>query len=274
MRKNISLNRLTIILLTIWFIIAVFPFLWALLTSIKTPVDAFSIPPVWVFKPTLEAYQTLWGDGLFIKYLYNTMVVSISTVVISIAIGCLAGYGLARYAKAGSFLLLFVALIFRALPRMVFVLPFYYLSQKLGLYDTNIMLILVMVAINQPFTIWMLRSFFMNIPEALEEAAMVDGCTRLQAFRHVIVPIMGPGVASAAIFTLLLAYNEYLVPVALTATNAVTLPVAITQFAAEDIKYWSVTAAGCVSIALPIVIIVIFAQRYLVEGLTAGAVKE
>ena len=113
------------------------------------------------------------------------MVVSISTVVISIAIGCLAGYGLARYAKAGSFLLLFVALIFRALPRMVFVLPFYYLSQKLGLYDTNIMLILVMVAINQPFTIWMLRSFFMNIPEALEEAAMVDGCTRLEAFRHV-----------------------------------------------------------------------------------------
>jgi multiple sugar transport system permease protein len=132
---------------------------------------------------------------------------------------------------------------------------------------------MVLVAINQPFTIWMLRSFFQDIPESLEESAMVDGCSRFQAFWYVIVPIMGPGIVTASIFSLLLAYNEFLIPLVLTATNAVPLPVAISQFNAEDIQYWSIAAAGAVSITLPILIVVFLLQRYLIKGLTAGAVK-
>lgn len=114
----------------------------------------------------------------------------------------------------------------------------------------------------------------MSIPKALEEAAMIDGCNRFQAFWYVIVPIMWPGIITAGIFTMLLSYNEYLIPVALTATEAVTLPTAIAQFGAENIKYFTVAAAGSISISIPIIIVVLFAQKYLVQGMTAGAVKE
>lgn len=273
-KGNIKKETLIYILLLVWLIYSILPFIWTFLTSIKKPVDAFSIPPVWIFTPIIDAYKTLWVEGDFLHYFSNTMIVSVVSVVFSLAFGCLAAYGLSRYSNMSSFWILFTALIFRALPRMVFVLPFFYIAQLLGLYDTKILLILIMIGISQPFTIWMLRSFFMGIPQALEEAAMIDGCNRFQAFWYVIVPIMWPGIITAGIFSLLLAYNEYLIPVALTATNAVTLPAAIAQFGAENIKYWTVSAAGSISIAIPIVIVVLFAQKYLVQGMTAGAVKE
>ena len=259
--------------LSVWLILAVTPFIWTFLTSIKEVVDAFSIPPTWIFKPTSDAYTTLWIKEGFGRYLVNSLIISVGTVVTSISIGCLGGYALARYNRLAGFWILFAAFVFRSLPRMTFLLPFYYLSQLTGLYDTHILVILVLVAINQPFSIWMLRSFFQEIPESLEESAMVDGCTRLQAFWYVIVPVMGPGIVTASIFSLLLAYNEFLIPLTLTATNAVPMPVAISQFGAEDLRYWSLSAAGAISIALPIVLLVIFLQRYLVRGLTAGAVK-
>jgi multiple sugar transport system permease protein len=244
------------------------------MTSIKHPVDAFSMPPVWLFEPTLNAYKALWIDGEFMHYFNNTMFISIGSVIIALIIGCPAGYALARYTNASSFYLLLAALVFRALPRTLFILPFYFIAQVTGLFDTRILLMLIMVSINQPFTIWMLRSFFMNIPKSIEEAAMIDGCTRFQAFRYVIVPIMGPGVITAGIFTFILAYSEYFIPVVLTATRAATMPVAIAQFGVDNVKEWAISAAGAVSIALPVIIIVIIAQKYIVEGLTAGAVKE
>jgi multiple sugar transport system permease protein len=156
---------------------------------------------------------------------------------------------------------------------MAFVLPYYYLARLTGLYDTKILLILIVVALNQPFSIWLLRSFFMDIPKELEESAMIDGCTYFQAFRRVIVPVMLPGVATSGIFTFYMAYNEFMFPVVLTAERAVTLPVAISQFGAENIKYWTISAAGALSIALPVLIMVLLAQKLIIRGLTAGAVK-
>ena len=259
--------------LSVWAILAIFPFFWTFLISIKEVVDAFALPPVWVFQPTLVAYQTLWIEEGFSKYLINSAIVTFGTVVISITVGCFAGYGLARYNRAAGFWILFAAFVFRALPRLTFLLPFYYLARLTGLHDTQLLLILVLVAINQPFTIWMLRSFFQEIPDSLEESAMVDGCSRFQAFWYVIVPIMGPGIVTASIFSMLLAYNEFLIPLILTATNAVTMPVAISQFGAEDLRYWSISAAGAISIAIPMVIIVLYLQKFLIKGLTAGAVK-
>ena len=260
-------------LLTVWLFIAVFPFVWTFLTSIKEVVDAFSLPPVWIFKPTIAAYQQLWIEEGFSRYLINSAIVTFGTVFISIGIGCFAGYGLARYRRAAGFWILFAAFVFRALPRLTFLLPYYYLARLTGLYDTHLLLILVLVAINQPFTIWMLRSFFQEIPDSLEESAMVDGCNRFQAFWYVIVPIMGPGIVTASIFSMLLAYNEFLVPLTLTATNAVPMPVAISQFGAEDLRYLSISAAGAISIAIPMVVIVLYLQRFLIKGLTAGSVK-
>lgn len=267
------LNVLVGVVLALWLVFAAGPFVWNILTSIKSTRDGFAMPPVWTFAPHFDAYRQLWTEDHFGDYLYNSLFVALFTVFISLAIGALSGYALARYSRVGGFYLLLAALLFRALPRMVFVLPYYYFAQWTGLYDTRVLLILVLVTINQPFTIWMFRGFFMDIPTSVDEAAMVDGCNRFQAFRHAILPLALPGAITAAIFTLLLAYNEFMIPVILTASKATTLPVAISQFGSEDLRNWTLSAAGSVSIALPIIAIVMFLQRYFVRGLTSGAVK-
>ncbi|MEM7735888.1 MAG: carbohydrate ABC transporter permease, partial [Deinococcota bacterium] len=209
----------------------------------------------------------------FYDYFVNTLIVTVSTVVVSVSIGCLAGYALARYRGITGLVILIAALGFRALPRMAFVLPFFWLGRATGLHDTLFLLTMTLVAVNQPFTIWMLRSFFMDIPKELEESAMVDGANRFTAFRFVIVPIMWPGIVSTALFTLLLAYNEFLLARVLTQSNW-TLPVAIAQFTGgEDPGHITLASAAAVSATIPIVIVILFFQKQLVKGLAAGAVK-
>jgi multiple sugar transport system permease protein len=272
-KRGRAITLLAWMFLVVFAAYSAFPFVWTFLTSIKQPVDAFALPPVWLFDPTFAHYAELWLERGFASYLWNTAIVTAGTVVISISIGAVAGYALARYPGPLGFWLLILALVFRALPRMAVLLPFYQISRALGLFDTHVLLILVLVSINQPFTIWMMRSFFMTIPADIEEAAMVDGCSRLGAFLRAIVPVMWPGVITTSLFTFLLAYNEFLMPLILTATNAQTLPVAISQFGAEDIRFWSLSAAGAVSITLPIVVLILMFQGRIVGGLVQGAVK-
>jgi len=209
----------------------------------------------------------------FYDFFLNSIIVTVGTVIISVSIGCLAGYGLARYSGFASVVLLFGALAFRALPRLAFILPYYYFAQLSGLYDTYFLLIITFVAINQPFTIWMLRSFFMEIPRELEEAAMIDGCNRLTAFFRVILPITWPGIITTALFTLLLAYNEFLLARLLTSTLW-TLPVGISRFTSgEDVRLLPLSNASAISITIPIIFIIIFFQRHLIKGLAGGAIK-
>jgi multiple sugar transport system permease protein len=209
----------------------------------------------------------------FYEYFLNTLIVTVGTVIISISIGCFAGYALARYRGLTGVIILIAALGFRALPRMAFVLPFFWLGRATGLHDTLFLLTMTLVAVNQPFSIWMLRSFFMDIPKELEESAMVDGANRFVAFRKVIVPIMWPGIVSTALFTLLLAYNEFLLARVLTQSNW-TLPVAIAQFTGgEDPRHIMMASAAAVSATIPIVVVILFFQKQLVKGLAAGAVK-
>jgi len=319
------------VVLILFSIYSMVPFLWTFLQSFKNLKDANSRTPKFIFTPTWDNYQDLWlrsapENGaiiayfllaaiviilcllLFAKYIpvrsgiiygiaivgfvallwaiprvldmakfydyfINTLIVTVGTVVVSISIGCLAGYGLARYAGMASVVVLIAALGFRALPRLAFILPYYWIGSFLNLLDTHILVILTLVAVNQPFTIWMLRSFFMEIPGELEEAAMVDGCNRLTAFTRVIMPIMWPGVISTALFSLLLAYNEFLLVRLLTQTNW-TLPVAISRFTGgEDPRHLTLAAASAVSATIPIMLVILFFQKNLVKGLTAGAVK-
>jgi multiple sugar transport system permease protein len=250
------------------------PFLWALATSVKTPVDAFAMPPVFFFRPTFDAYAQLLQDGQFADYLVNSLIVTAGVVVLSTIVGCLAGYGLARYTGISSSVLLVVALVLYALPRVSVLLPYYQLGQSSGLYDTKTLLIIVMVAANQPFSIWIFESFFREIPVQLEQAAMIDGCSRLQAFVRVVLPIAGPGMATTAIFSLLFAYNEFLLPVILAGPESSTMPVLIANYAgSSDVSRWPLFAATAVLVALPLLIIVITCQRFIVRGLVAGAVK-
>ena len=209
----------------------------------------------------------------YYKYFINTIIVTVFTILISISIGCLAGYALARYAGMAAVVILIAALAFRALPRLAFVLPYYWIGSLTNLLDTRILVIIALVAVNQPFTIWMLRSFFMEVPKDLEESAMVDGANRLTSFLHVIVPVAWPGIISTALFTLLLAYNEFLLVRVLTQTNW-TLPVAISRYTgAEDPAQLTLAAAASVSATIPIIVVILFFQKHLVRGLAAGAVK-
>lgn len=272
--KKTIIKALLIAGLALFFLINVFPFAWTLLTSVKYTIDAITMPPKLIFQPTFDYYLEVVRNDMFRMSFANTMLISVVSVLISIVVGAPFGYALSRYTSSGSFTLLMISLIFRALPGMVFIIPYYYISMKIGLYDTRLLLILVTVATNQPFTIWMLRSFFITIPKSLDEASMVDGCNRFQAFFKTIFPIMGPGVATTAIFTLLSAYNEFMLAQALTSTKAMTLPVMVSQLTTENIRYWSVAAASSVAIALPAVVITLLMQKYLVKGMTNGAVKE
>ena len=221
---------------------------------------------VWLFPGLFETSRNY-------EFFVNSLIVTVLTVLISIAIGLLAGYALARYTGISGAVILIIALGFRALPRSAFVLPYFFTANRLGILDSRLVLVLALVAVNQPFTIWMLRSFFMDVPKSLEESAMIDGATRFQAFYKVIIPIMWPGIIATALFTLLLAYNEFLFVRVLAVTNY-TLPVGIeAATAAEGPQIFNEIPAASVSITLPIIIVIILFQKHLVKGLGAGAVK-
>jgi len=273
MTRTIVLQVVRYALIGIVILWSLFPIFWTFLTSIKQPVDAFAFPPRWLFTPTLTAYQTLWVERGFTIYLRNSAICAFSTMLISVSIGSLAAYAIARYKSWISFLFLVLFLVLRMFPRPLLVIPYYTIAHKLGLRDNLFFLTMCMVAINQPFTIWLLRGFYIGIPESIEESALVDGCTRFGAFVRIVIPTMRPGIITACIFSLLLAYNEFLVPLVLTGTRARTLSVAISEYGAEHLKYWTISAAGAISIAFPILLAVLFVQRYLIKGLTFGAVK-
>lgn len=238
------------------------------------------IPDTFIYLGILVvAFTTMWllpefvDTAEFYDYFLNTLIITIGTIAVSISIGCLAGYALARYSGIAGVIILVAALGFRSLPGMAYILPYWYFGQISGLYDTHILLIITLVAVNQPFTIWMLRSFFMDIPREIEESAMVDGAGRVDAFLRVIIPIMWPGIVSTALFTLMLAYSDFLLVRILTQSNW-TLTVAIAQFTGgEDPGHLTLAAAAAVSATIPIVIVVLFFQKQLVKGLTSGAVK-
>jgi multiple sugar transport system permease protein len=269
--------RLTIVYLLLVLISAVFlfPIYHVVMTSFKFPVDAFRVPPKWIFQPTLQHHLRIWVKEPFVRYLVNTLVIAFGTVGISVPIASLAAYGFVRQPgrQAVVFAILLVLLAIRMFPQMLLVIPYFMIAKTLRLQDTRIIMILIMVAFNQPFAIWLMRGFFISVPRELDEAAVIDGCSRVGALIRVILPVVTPGIATTAIFSFLLAYNNFLFPLILTGTRAKTLPVAIAEYGAENIQYWSISAAGVTGVIVPIIIIMLFLQKHFVRGLTSGALK-
>jgi multiple sugar transport system permease protein len=249
------------------------PIIWGFMISIRQPSDAFAIPPKLIFEPTLLFHYEIWVERGFVSFLANSLIIAAGTVLISVPIGTLAAYGLARTKARHSGTLLFGLLAVRMFPQILLAIPFFVMARWLGLIDTYFMMIMAMVALNQPFSIWLMRSFFADVPAELDEAALIDGCNRWQAFYMVILPAVRPGLAVTALFSMLLAYNEFLFALILTGSHTKTLPVAIAEYGGEDINYWSISAAGAIGIMLPAVIFTILVQRHLIRGLTFGAVK-
>ncbi len=258
----------------LWVVFSILPIAWTAIISLRQYVDAFSVPVKWLAPVTFENYTGLWIDKLFYRNFLNTAIVTVGTVSISLTVGCLAGYALSRYRGSLGFWLLIAALVFRSLPHSTLLPSFYVVFDAMGIRNEYFTLILVLVAINQPFTIWMLRSFFVNIPQELDEAAMVDGCSRFQAFRRVIIPVMWPGVVTTGLFSFLLAYNDFLLSSSLVNAGKMTMPAAIANaIFAESEALLMQGVAGAVSITIPLIILVAIFQKQIVSGLTQGAVK-
>ena len=277
--------RLSFILL--WVILASVPFLWTLWGSFKVESDFFSkqdwrnaifgvrtiIETGGMF--TTNGYEGAWIKEEFWRAALNTGIVTLSVVTISLTLGTLGGYALARSGFRYAFWILIAALIFRAMPHITLVsgylLPFF----ELGLWGHLSTTIIVLVAINQPFTLWMLHSFFSTIPKDLDESAMVDGCTRFQAFKHVIIPVMWPGVITTGLFSFLLAYNDFAITALLLTEANQTMVPKIASFLGSAQEQGNVmfAVAAVVSATVPLFMLVMFFQRQIVSGLTAGAVK-
>ena len=249
------------------------PFIWTGMAVTKPTSVAFSNPPVFSYTPTFQAFVDLWQTTYFAQYLGNTLIVAVISTVIALIIGLPAAYALSRMPGYISALLLVLALIFRALPRFSVVLPMYDISRALGIYDTTYALAIALVAINQPFSIWLLRNFFAEIPASLDEAAMIDGCTRISMLRKVMIPLMGPGILTAGIFVFLFAFQEYLTAAILTDTASKTVPVFITTQLGQTLPMLQQAGAAAMLLTLPVIGIAFIAQKYLVAGLASGAVK-
>ena len=281
------LNFLSISFLVLWLVLACVPFLWTFWGSFKVQADFFSKQDwqnaIYGIRTlvetgasfTTDGYEGAWIQEGFWKAALNTAIVTLSVVAISLTLGTLGGYALARSGFRYAFWILIAALIFRAMPHITLVsgylLPFF----ELGLWGHLSTTIIVLVAINQPFTLWMLHSFFLSIPKDLDESAMVDGCTRFQAFRHVIIPVMWPGVITTGLFSFLLAYNDFAITALLLTEENQTMVPKIASFLGSTQEQGNVmfAVAAVVSATAPLFVLVMFFQRQIVSGLTAGAVK-
>jgi len=278
---------LALIFVLMWLSMAIFPFLWTLWGSFKVEGDFFSrldwrngFFGVKTLAETGSAftsqgYQGAWIKNEFWRSAVNTGIVTFFVVIISLTFGTLAGFALSRSTHRYAFWILIAALIFRAMPPITLVsgylLPFF----QLNIWGHLATSIIVLVAINQPFTLWMLHSFFLAIPKDLDESAMMDGCSRFQAFRRVIIPVMWPGVITTGLFSFLLAYNDFAVTAMLLSQENQTMVPKIASFMGTTQVQGNVmyAVAAVVSATAPLFLLIVFFQRQIVSGLTAGAVK-
>ncbi|MFZ4814897.1 MAG: carbohydrate ABC transporter permease [Phototrophicaceae bacterium] len=268
--KTITVIALQILLM----LIVLVPFFWMFSVSLKPSNEPFAIPAgLWPENPTLDNYRTAFRPE-FRRYFINSTIVSLSTVVISISVGLLAAYSFSRFALRLFSVMLVGIILAQMFPVGAIIIPIYKVMRDLQLLNTYTSLILAYITITLPVAVWMLRGFIVNIPADLEEAAMVDGATRLQAFLRVIVPLAQPGIIATSVWIIVVTWQEFLFALAFTSTQEMrTLPVGMNDFIGQyGIRYGELMATS-VMISLPIILLFFLLQRYFVAGMTAGATK-
>jgi len=268
------ISRILIYTMVIFIVIlSVAPIVYLLITSFKEPELTFAIPPVWNFIPTTQNYTEILSSTDFEKYFMNSVVVALSTTAIALTVGSLAAYGFSRFRFRGNFWLRMSTLIPQMLPPIAIVVPLYVLFTSLDWIDSRQALVASYLTFTVPLSIWMMVGFFDDCPVELEEAAMIDGCSRFGALIRVSLPIALPGLAATAILCFLYCWNEFLYAVILTGREARTLPVIITSFMTNRAVLWGRIAASGSLVLIPVLIFALLAQRYLVRGLARGAIK-
>jgi len=248
------------------------PVVWLLMMSFKTEVDALAMPPKLIFVPTLENYSGLL-EARFLRPLLNSVVVATVTTVVSLALGVPAAYALSRGRTWATGGIAFWILATRMAPPIAFAIPFFLAYRTIGWLDTLSGLIVIYLTFNLSLVIWLMRAFFDGIPVSLEEAAWIDGASLGQTIRAVVLPLTAPGIAASAILCFLAAWNDFFFALVLTRSSAMTAPVAIVNFMHYAGRDWGRITAGSIIVALPVIAFAVPVRRYLVSGLTAGAVK-
>jgi multiple sugar transport system permease protein len=256
-------------------IFALLPFIWMLSTSLKTPADTFKIPVTLIpAHLTFQAYISILSNPAWQRYFFNSLVVAIFVMVLSVVIGSITGYGFSRFNFPGKRHLLLGVVVVNLFPTAALILPIYVFMSRLGIINTHLALIIIHLLFTLPLAVWLLVGFFQGVSIDLEEAAMIDGCTRLQAIRRIILPIAAPGLLSTAIVSFLLSWREFLF--ALILTNSVsmrTVPVGIALFSGEVFVEWNKVMAAGVLVILPVLIIFLSLGRYFIAGIGEGAIK-
>ena len=263
-------------ILSVALFFSMFPIFWTISTSIKARIDTFTLPPKFFnFTPTWKNYQLLFSLDGFWKIYFNTIFITLATTALCLVIGSLAAYSLARVEKfGGRSALEILMIIVRALPGIVIILPLYNLSTYFGLYDRAWALILIYTGFNIPFAIWLMTNFFDQVPTEIEDAARVDGASNLQLFTKVLIPLVTPGLVATGVFVALLSWNEFLIPIIMAGESSKTMPILVSSFISNRTLDWGPMAAAATVALLPIVIFTIAIQKWLVVGLSGGAVKE
>ena len=271
-RRRLNLSTvLTHLVLTGASLTILLPVLWTLRTSFANRALAYQPAELW-FAPTLTNYGKIFVDETFLKYFWNSLWIGVASALASLVIGSLAAYSIARFRTGGSGLSLSV-LGTQMLPPVTLVIPFYLLAQRFALLDKGWALALVYLSFNLPFVVWILIGFFQGIPRELEEAALVDGAGRFAAFRQIVLPLSLPGLLAAGVFAFVLSWNEFLFALVLTGRESKTLPVALASLMTSQGNQVGAICAATVAMMTPIVALTWVIQRFLVRGLTFGAVK-
>jgi multiple sugar transport system permease protein len=251
-------------------LVVLFPFLWMLSSSLKTQVDIIAWPPKIFFTPTLQNYQKVFGEQDFLKYFLNSTIVGTAAVGLSLVLGLPAAYSIARFTQRK--LAVFI-LLARLMPGISFLMPWYIVFSRLGLMDSYTALILSHTLIALPIVIWIMSTYFATIPPEMEESAMVDGATRQYAFWKIILPLSGPGIITATTLSFIFSWNNFMFSQVLSMEKTRTLPIAVYNFLSYAEVDWGGVMAAAVAIMAPAIILTMIFQKYVVKGLTMGAVK-
>ena len=274
--NNIITKTIIWIFLIAVCIFCLIPFAWMLSTSLKTETEAFRIPPTWLpLQLTVDSYIGIWLRKNFATYFINSTIISLATAVLSTFFGAFAGYGFSRFFFRGRRLLIGFFLATQMLPGVLLVGPYFKILSRVGLYDTRSGLIIAFLTICLPFSTWMMKGFIDKVPQELDQSAMVDGCSRVGVFFKIVLPIVAPGMVATILFAFLLAWGDLLWALCLTSSEKmITVTLGIARTVGEFRIIWPMLMAGSLVGGMPAILLYIFLQRLLVQGLTAGAVKE
>jgi ABC-type glycerol-3-phosphate transport system permease component len=259
---------------------AVFPFFWMISSSFKTNSEIFTYPPVWIPRePTTQSYRDLftkpmYGETKFIDFAKNSLFVSLTTAIITVVMAALGSYGMSRFKFKGSKALKYLILLSQMLPGALLLIPLYMIMVRFDLINNHWSLILAYISFTLPYCTYLLKSYIDSIPESLDEAALVDGCNRVQALIKIVFPVAAPGIVVTFVQAFIMGWNEYMFALAFMNRNSQwTIPVALGSFRGQYIVNWGYLFAGSVLLTLPVLLLFLFFQRWLVTGLSAGAVK-